>query len=120
MIEDVTDRKLSEERIAHLAHYDALTDLPNRLFFREQLEHALKRVRRGEQLAVLYLDLDKFKGVNDTLGHQGGDELLKAVARAHCAESVCAKPTLSLQGLAATNLPLFRPRWCACPMSPIW
>jgi diguanylate cyclase (GGDEF)-like protein len=80
MIEDVTDRKLSEERIAHLAHYDALTDLPNRLFFRQQLEQALKRVRRGEQVAVLYLDLDKFKGVNDTLGHQGGDELLKAVA----------------------------------------
>jgi len=80
MIEDVTARKLSEERIAHLAHYDALTDLPNRLFFRQQLEQALKRVRRGEQIAVLYLDLDKFKGVNDTLGHQGGDELLKAVA----------------------------------------
>jgi diguanylate cyclase (GGDEF)-like protein/PAS domain S-box-containing protein len=80
VIEDVTERKRSEERIAHLAHYDALTDLPNRLFFREQLEQALKRVRRGEQLAVLYFDLDKFKGVNDTLGHQGGDELLKAVA----------------------------------------
>ena len=77
VIEDITERKRSEERIAHLAHYDALTDLPNRVFFREQLEQALKRVRRGERLAVLYLDLDKFKGVNDTLGHQGGDELLK-------------------------------------------
>jgi diguanylate cyclase (GGDEF)-like protein/PAS domain S-box-containing protein len=80
VIDDVTDRKQSEERIAHLAHYDALTDLPNRVFFREQLEQALKRVRRGEKLAVLYLDLDKFKTVNDTLGHQGGDELLKMMA----------------------------------------
>jgi diguanylate cyclase (GGDEF)-like protein len=80
VIDDVTDRKRSEERIAHLAHYDALTDLPNRVFFREQLEQALKRVRRGERLAVLYLDLDKFKTVNDTLGHQGGDELLKTMA----------------------------------------
>lgn len=80
VIEDVTDRKQSEERIARLAHYDALTGLPNRVFFREQLDQALKRVRRGEKLAVLFLDLDKFKEVNDTLGHQGGDELLKTVA----------------------------------------
>ena len=80
VIEDVTARKQTEERIARLAHYDALTGLPNRLFFREQLDQALKRVKRGEKLAVLFLDLDKFKEVNDTLGHQGGDELLKLVA----------------------------------------
>src|SRR5258706_4183533 len=79
-IEDVTERKRSDEKIAHLAHYDALTDLPNRVLFREQLEHALKKVRRGAQLAVLYIDIDEFKSVNDALGHSIGDELLKAVA----------------------------------------
>jgi diguanylate cyclase (GGDEF)-like protein/PAS domain S-box-containing protein len=79
-IEDVTERKRSEEQIAHMAHYDALTDLPNRVLFREQLEHALNQVQSGEQLAVLYIDIDEFKSVNDALGHSIGDELLKAVA----------------------------------------
>ena len=79
VVEDVTERKRAEERIARLAHYDALTDLPNRVLLREQLEQELSFVRRGGQLAVLYLDLDHFKGVNDTLGHSTGDELLKAV-----------------------------------------
>jgi diguanylate cyclase (GGDEF)-like protein/PAS domain S-box-containing protein len=78
--EDITERKQSEERIAYLAHYDSLTGLPNRVLFRGQLEEALKRVRRGERLAVFYLDLDHFKSINDTLGHPVGDELLKAVA----------------------------------------
>jgi diguanylate cyclase (GGDEF)-like protein/PAS domain S-box-containing protein len=80
VIEDVTERKLSEKLIAHQAHHDALTDLPNRVLFREQLEQSLKRVHRRERLAVLYLDLDQFKTVNDTLGHPAGDELLKAIA----------------------------------------
>ena len=79
-IEDITERTRADEKIAHLAHYDALTDLPNRVLFRERLEQALKAVRPGEQLAVLYIDIDEFKSVNDALGHPIGDELLKGVA----------------------------------------
>jgi diguanylate cyclase (GGDEF)-like protein len=79
-LEDVTERQRAEARITHLAHYDALTDLPNRVLFRQHLESRIATLATGERFATLYIDVDEFKGINDSLGHQAGDELLKAVA----------------------------------------
>ncbi len=78
---DITNRKAIEEQVYHLAHHDALTDLPNRVLLTDRMRQALAAARRDkEMLAVLYLDLDMFKPVNDTLGHDIGDLLLKEIA----------------------------------------
>ncbi|MES2901939.1 MAG: diguanylate cyclase, partial [Pseudomonadota bacterium] len=80
---DITKAKESQEKLDHMAHHDSLTTLPNRLLFHDRLQHALQRAQRDrQQLAILFIDLDRFKNVNDTLGHHVGDELLKQVASA--------------------------------------
>ncbi|MGZ5047342.1 MAG: bifunctional diguanylate cyclase/phosphodiesterase [Usitatibacter sp.] len=78
---NITERKLAEQRIAHMAHHDALTGLPNRVLLRDRIQQAIAQAHRGgSQLAVLFLDLDRFKTINDSLGHQLGDRLLQSVA----------------------------------------
>jgi diguanylate cyclase (GGDEF)-like protein/PAS domain S-box-containing protein len=82
VLDDVTERRRSEQRILHMAHYDALTDLPNRVTFAETINATLNRAAAsGEQFAVLSIDLDRFKEANDTYGHLIGDAVLREVAR---------------------------------------
>jgi diguanylate cyclase (GGDEF)-like protein len=81
LLEDITERRNAEARISHLARYDELTALPNRLNFRDEIERLLAAPHNADQLsALLFVDLDQFKQVNDTLGHPCGDQLLCAVA----------------------------------------
>ena len=78
-VADITERRKAEARIAHMAHHDGLTDLPNREYFQERLKQALDQAA-GKRVGVLYIDLDLFKNINDSFGHPSGDRLLKEVA----------------------------------------
>ena len=98
VISDITERKRAEAQVYQLAHYDSLTGLPNRALLRDRLGQAMHDAkRRNAKLAVMYLDLDRFKTVNDSLGHETGDKLLKAVAT-RLRECMRDSDTISRQG----------------------
>ncbi len=109
LVEDITERRNAEARISHLARYDELTALPNRVNFRDEIGRLLAIQQGAEHLsALLFVDLDQFKQVNDTLGHPCGDQLLCAVPTA-CAR--CCGPRTSWRGSAATS------SWCSSRIS---
>ncbi len=95
---DVTERKEAEARIHHLAHHDALTGLPNRLLLQDRLGQAIREARRkGSQVGILFMDLDRFKWINDTLGHDAGDHLLRTITR-RCLDVLRESDTLARLG----------------------
>ena len=98
--EDVTERQVAEAKIEHMAHHDGLTGLFNRIAFRKRVEDAIPRARRGIPLAIHCLDLDRFKVVNDTLGHPIGDAAVQEVAAVFRSE---LRETTSWRGSAATS-----------------
>lgn len=98
LMHDITDRKAAEERIVHLAHYDALTDLPNRRLVQDRIQNTIARVRRTQTpFAVMFIDLNRFKEINDTLGHDAGDILLQTIAE-RLTSTLRAEDTVGRQG----------------------
>lgn len=98
IMSDISERKAREEHLEHLAHYDMLTGLPNRVLFNDRIEQLMKDANRnGSSFAVLYLDLDRFKPINDTYGHKVGDRVLQIVAE-RMLEKVRATDTVTRMG----------------------
>ena len=95
---DISDVKHSEQKLEHMAHHDALTGLPNRVLLNDRIDTALRRAKRAEAMvAVIFLDLDRFKDINDSFGHATGDEVLKQVAR-RLVETVRTEDTVARLG----------------------
>jgi len=108
VVRDITERTYAEEQIKHLAYHDALTNLPNRLLFKDRLSVALSHAQReGTSLAVLFLDLDRFKVINDSLGHNIGDQLLQAVAARIAA---CVRDSDTVARLGGDEFTILLPR----------
>jgi diguanylate cyclase (GGDEF)-like protein/PAS domain S-box-containing protein len=108
VVRDITERTYAEEQIKHLAYHDALTNLPNRLLFKDRLSVALSHAHReGASLAVLFLDLDRFKVINDSLGHNIGDQLLQAVATRVAA---CVRESDTVARLGGDEFTILLPR----------
>ena len=108
VVRDITERTYAEEQIKHLAYHDALTNLPNRLLFKDRLSVALSHAHReGTSLAVLFLDLDRFKVINDSLGHNIGDQLLQAVATRIAA---CVRDSDTVARLGGDEFTILLPR----------
>ncbi|MDV7341200.1 EAL domain-containing protein [Terasakiella sp. A23] len=102
---DISRRKEDQERLEKLAHFDPLTDLPNKVLFYDRFENALARAKRkSEELAVLFIDLDKFKQVNDSMGHFIGDKLLQEVAQRIC---TCVRETDTVSRLSGDEFACF-------------
>jgi len=108
VVRDITERTYAEEQIKHLAYHDALTNLPNRLLFKDRLSVALSHAHReGTSLAVLFLDLDRFKVINDSLGHNIGDQLLQAVS---ARVQACVRDSDTVARLGGDEFTILLPR----------